>query len=193
MGNRYIAIGIAFLAAVAVFGIGGYYMGTRTSTKTVQESAYSGSAGGAAAVGQGFNNHSSLISDLKARLKANPDDADILLRLADTYFDLKQFDEAATYYMKVSELKPENADIFNDIGLSLHYKGNSPEGLRYIDKGIKKNPYHQRIWLTKGFILAYGMGDLEGARQAWEKTKALNPDSRVGKAASDYLAQIAKK
>ena len=35
MGNRYIAIGIALLAAVAVFGIGGYYIGTRTSREEI--------------------------------------------------------------------------------------------------------------------------------------------------------------
>lgn len=190
MEKRNITFVIIFAAAVIVFGAGGYYLGTRNSTKTVAESAYSGSAG---AAGKGFQNHSTIISDLQARLKANPRDAEILLQLADAHFDLKQFEEAANYYIKVSELKPENADIYNDIGLSLHYLGKSPEGLKYIDRGIQKNPYHQRIWLTKGFILAYGMGDMDGAKQAWEKTKALNPESRVGKAASDYLAQIAKK
>ena len=83
--------------------------------------------------------------------------------------------------------------MYNDIGLSLHYLGNSAEGLKYIEEGIAKNPYHQRIWLTKGFILAYGVGDLDGAKEAWEKTRALNPESRIGKAAADYLTQVSKQ
>lgn len=136
---------------------------------------------------------SPLITDLKARLSAKPGDPDALQKLGDAYFDAKRFEEAVTYYKKALEFKPAEPDIFNDLGLSLHYLGNSAGGLNYIEEGIKKNPYHQRIWLTKGFILAYGMGDLNGARAAWEKAKALNPESQVGKAASEFLTQVNKK
>jgi tetratricopeptide (TPR) repeat protein len=136
---------------------------------------------------------SPVITDLKARLEAKPNDPDTLQRLGDAHFDAKRFNEAVTYYKRALEFKPGDADMLNDLGLSLHYLGNSAGGLTYIEEGIKKNPYHQRIWLTKGFILAYGMGDLEGARSAWEKANALNPESQVGKAASEFLAQINKK
>ncbi len=138
-------------------------------------------------------NNSTLIEELKASLKARPDDPEVMVHLGDAYFDLKQFNEAVTYYKMALAKKPNDAEIFNDIGLSVHYLGNSPEGLRYVEEGLKKNPYHQRVWLTKGFILAYGMGDLEGARAAWEKARTLNPESQVGKAASEFLAQFNKK
>ncbi len=138
-------------------------------------------------------NNSTIIDDLKSRLKDKPNDPDITWRLGDAYFDSKQFNEAATYYKKALEFKPNEADIYNDLGLSTHYLGKSSEGLRYVEDGIKKNPYNQRIWLTKGFILAYGMGDLDGAKTAWEKANALNPESQVGKAASEFLAQFNKK
>jgi tetratricopeptide (TPR) repeat protein len=178
-------------ALVVVFAVGGYILGSRSSKSTgdVYSSTTETTGPG---VQQGMN-HSVLITELKARLKESPDDMELMTRLADTYFDLKKFDEAVVYYKKVAETKPSGADIYNDIGLSLHYLGSSAEGLKYIDEGISKNPYHQRIWLTKGFILAYGMGDLDGAKEAWEKTKALNPESRIGKAAADYLTQASKQ
>ncbi|MDP2689385.1 MAG: hypothetical protein Q8P48_04635 [Deltaproteobacteria bacterium] len=135
-------------------------------------------------------NSTALIDDLKARLRENPNDADILWRLADVYFEAKQFAESSEYYKKVLVVKPNETDVYNDLGLSYHYMGNSSEGLRHIEDGIKKNPYHQRIWLTKGFIMAYGMGDLDGAKAAWEKANALNPESQIGKAAADFLAQF---
>ncbi|MEK7774021.1 MAG: hypothetical protein AAB307_06690, partial [Deltaproteobacteria bacterium] len=75
------------------------------------------------------------------------------------------------------------------LGLSVHYQGNSAEGLRYVNEGMERNPYHQRILLTKGFILAYGLGDLGAAKEAWEKAMAINPESQVGKAASEFIAQ----
>jgi tetratricopeptide (TPR) repeat protein len=137
-------------------------------------------------------NHAGIIADLKSKIKDNPKDSEALFNLGDIYFDLKQFDTAAEYYKKVIAIKPDNADAYKEIGLALHYLGKSAEGLGYIDEGLKRNQYNQKMWLTKGFIHAYGMNDLKGARQAWEKTKALDPESQGGKAAAEYLAKISK-
>lgn len=145
-----------------------------------------------AAPAQGVQN-ATLIADLEARHKQDPKNTEVLWRLGDAYFDSKQFNESVRYYKMVLDIKPGEADLYNDLGLSLHYLGNSSEALKYLEEGIKKNPYHQRIWLTKGFILAYGTGDLEGAKVAWEKANALNPESQIGKAAAEYLALVNKK
>ena len=90
-------------------------------------------------------------------------------------------------------INPDDIDSYNDLGLAHHYLGKSQEGIKYLDEGIKRNSYYQRIWLTKGFILAYGVGDLDGARAAWEKAKGLDSESQAGKAAEDFLAQFNKK
>lgn len=158
-----------------------------------QEGASTAASQGSAGTVHPPMNHSVLINELKAQLDKDPKNTELMLRLGDAYFDLKSFDQAVVYYKQVAETDMASADVFNDIGLSLHYLGNSAEGLQYIERGIKSNPYHQRIWLTKGFVLAYGAGDLEGAKEAWEKAKALDPESRVGKAAADYLMQISKQ
>ncbi|MFQ5441541.1 MAG: tetratricopeptide repeat protein [Thermodesulfobacteriota bacterium] len=191
MQNKNTVIGIVVAVIVLIVGIGGYIAGKRSAGDMAGSSVYNNS-GAAKAVSQPAN-HSSLVSDLEARLKENPDDIDALQTLADTYFSMKRYDDAINYYKKVAVLSPENIDIYNEIGLSLHYKGESGEALKYIEKGLKKNPYHQRMWLTRGFILAYGVGDLKDAAKAWEKAKALDPASNVGKAAADYLVQINKE
>ncbi|MBI5469261.1 MAG: tetratricopeptide repeat protein [Deltaproteobacteria bacterium] len=183
---RKIAFGAVILGSVTMLGL------TGCSKSEKQETAAPG-RDTSAMVTDIPAADSPIITELKARLEARPNDPDTLQRLGDAYFDAKRFNEAVTYYKKALEFKPGDADIFNDLGLSLHYLGNPAGGLTYIEEGIKKNPYHQRIWLTKGFILAYGMGDLDAARSAWEKANALNPESQVGKAASEFLAQINKK
>lgn len=190
MQNKKVFIG-AVVAVFAVAVVIGYLIGIRSGgVRSGDAPVYSSSAGPEQSVS--VTNTSNIIEDLKAGLKNNPNDPDMLLRLADAYFERKQFNEAVSYYKKVIGIRPNDADIYTEIGLSLHYLGNSQEGLKYLDEGIKKNPYHQRIWLTKGFILA-GTGDIDSAKKAWEKTKAINSESRIGKAASDYLDQIAAK
>lgn len=138
-------------------------------------------------------NLSAVIAELEARHKQNPKDHEALWHLGDAHFEMRQFKEASDYYKKALQLKPDEVDIYNELGLAMHYTGNTAEALRYVDEGIKRNPLHQRIWLTKGYLLAYGMGDLEGAKKAWEKAKILNPESQVGKAASEYLTKLAAK
>ncbi len=137
--------------------------------------------------------HPELVSKYEARLKENPKDWQALSGIADAYFGLRRFDEAIDYYKRALDVNPNDVDSYNDIGLSYHYKGISSEGLKYIEQGIKVKPFYQRIWLTKGFILAYGVGDMDGARSAWEKTAGLDPESQIGQAANNYLAQFEDK
>lgn len=193
MDSQKLTIGIGVLGLVAAVGVGGYLMGTKsTAVKTEAAPSYSSQEGSPSAAPQSAN-YSGIINDLKAKLNENPNDFDANVRLGDAYFEMKNFNEAVAFYKKAVELKPGSADIYNDLGLSMHYTGNSAEGVRYVEEGIKKDSLNQRIWLTKGFILAYGMGDLEGARTAWEKARALNPESQVGKAAAEFLAQSNKQ
>lgn len=180
MGNKTLTI-VVVAAAVVIFGAGGYYIGSRSSSRQA--------AGPGGANEPQASNFYAVTADLKSRLDANPKDVDLVMRLADVYFDAKQFSEAAEFYKRALVLRPDDAEIYNNLGLSIHYLGNSAEGLRYVNDGVSKNPYHQRILLTKGFILAYGMGDMGAAKEAWEKARVINPDSQIGKAASEFLAQ----
>jgi tetratricopeptide (TPR) repeat protein len=189
--TKNIFIVIVAVVVLGAVGIGAYFLGSTSSRTTVAEGVTTpgngGSAGGYTRQGP---NYSTIIEELKTRLAENPGDPAVTEQLGHAFFEQKRFNEAVTWYKKTIELAGDDADIYNDIGLSMHYSGNSAEGLKYIDKGIEKNPYNQRIWLTKGFLMAYGMGDMNGAKAAFEKAAALDPTSQIGKAASDYLAQI---
>lgn len=191
METKSIVKTVVAIIILGVFAVGGYLLGSKSSSVTTTSTV--GSTAGSSSFSAQPVNSTAIINELKAKFRENPDDVNLAIRLGDAYFELKQFNEAVTYYKKSIELKADSADVYNDLGLSLHYLGNSTEGLRYLDEGIKKNPYHQRVWLTKGFLLAYGMGDIDAAKTAWEKAAALDPESQIGKAASDYLAQINKQ
>ncbi len=187
MKNKNLILGLVFLCLLVIVGFAGYFVGLRSSGSKFSDASYRQSSGDAR---DNSAQGSIVIEELKAAVSKNPKDAALLLRLADAYFEATRFNEAVDNYKKALEITPDDAYIYNSIGLSVHYLGNSAEGVKYVDMALKKDPMQQRIWLTKGFILAYGLGDLDAAKGAWEKAAALNPDSQVGKAASDYLEKI---
>src|SRR3989338_1310793 len=121
-------------------------------------------------------------------LQERPHNAKAYADVGDIYFDQHQFTDAIGYYKQAVALDPQDSDSYNDMGLSYHYIGMSDEGLKYVEEGINKNPAFQRIWLTKGFILAI-KGNVAEARAAWEKAYSLGPNSEEGKSAASFLEQ----
>ncbi len=134
--------------------------------------------------------YSGVLEQLQSRLKDNPDNATFQARIGDKYFDMKRYNDSIPYYQKAIELDPGDIDSYNDLGLVFYYLDDPGEGLKYLEEGIKTNPNYQRIWLTKGFILAFGLKDLEKARAAWEKTRSIDPESEIAKAAMDFISRI---
>ncbi len=190
MKNSSVVVGIGITGLMVVFALAGYMVGMKSSVSVLDRSGTSGFASSPSEQASIGAAHPPILKDLEAKLTENPDDPKLLAHIGDIYFEMRNYKKAIDYYSRVIELNPDDVDSYNDLGLSNHYIGNSAKGLEIVEAGIKKNPYHQRIWLTKGFILAYGMGDLKAAREAWEKAKALDPESQVGKAAADFLAQF---
>ncbi|MFZ3072461.1 MAG: tetratricopeptide repeat protein [Thermodesulfobacteriota bacterium] len=181
---------IIVVAAVVIVAALAYLLGTRSKTPATndkqQGSQYSNN--GSYPQGAGIVNYNEILGDLKARLAEKPNDWDLNARIADIYFGMRQYNEAIGYYKKAVKLNKEDVDSYNDLGLAYFYLQRPADGLTYVDAGIKINPKYQRIWLTKGFMLAYGFGDRrKEAIEAWKKAEAIDPSSDVAVAARKYL------
>lgn len=195
---------IIVIAVIVCLGaLGGYFMGSRgpggpvgTYDSNSFDVGQSESPGGQGQPSQTYTasgqpiDHTEVLSGLKERLKTNPDDFHVLSSLGDTYFEMMRFEDALGYYKRAVEVNSDDVDTYNDLGLTSHYMGKSADALTYVDEGIKRNPYYQRIWLTRGFILAYGVGDQQGAVESWEKCRSIAPDTPIGKAATEYLVEF---
>ena len=188
--KRVYTIAIAVVAVIVVASLA-YFLGTRSKTSPVDGGGGSAKyANGDYPQGAGMVNYNVVLNELKARLKERPDDWDLNSRIGDIHFGMRQYDEAIGYYKKAVEANPEDIDSYNDLALAHFYLQRPVEGLKYVDAGTKVNPDYQRIWLTKGFILAYGFQDRrQEAVAAWKKAEAINPSSDVGSAARKFLEE----
>jgi Flp pilus assembly protein TadD len=116
-------------------------------------------------------------------------DPALLAQLGDERFQQRQYQDAIRIYRRVLELKPDDVDTHNDLGLALHYAGQSEEGLRILKQGVETAPGFQRIWLTLGFVQ---MNTDERAEAAFALREAvrLGTDTGVAEEAKRLLAQL---
>jgi len=117
------------------------------------------------------------------------DDPRRLDQVADRLFAEGDYAAAVPLYRRLLELRPADVEARNDLGLALHYTGRSGEALRVLQAGVETEPEHQRIWLTLGFVRA-ATGASEGARQALERARALDPQTPVGEEAERLLSSL---
>jgi tetratricopeptide (TPR) repeat protein len=110
-------------------------------------------------------------------------------RRADDFFVNKQYEAAADLYGRMLALDPGNVDIYNNLGITLHYLGRSNEALGKLNEGVAVDPTHQRIWLTLGFVNSQ-LGNVEQARAALTKASQMGPDNEIGQAASGMLEDL---
>ena len=116
-------------------------------------------------------------------------DLEELSRVADQHYLDGLYQQAAAEYARVLEQAPNNLDVYNNLGLTLHYVGRSREAVETLEKGIAVDATHQRIWLTLGFV-QWGRGDVSAARPALTKAAELDPESRVGREAKRLLDEL---
>jgi Flp pilus assembly protein TadD len=113
-------------------------------------------------------------------------DPTLLAQLGDERLSQRRYREAIDLYRQALRLRPDDADTQNDLGLALHYAGDSAAAIEVLRQGTGQAPGFQRIWLTLGFVLARS-GQTGAARPALERAVALGADNPVGQEARRML------
>ena len=110
-------------------------------------------------------------------------------RQADEFFSNRQYDQAAALYERLLAFGPPNADVHNNLGLTLHYLGRSTEALDRLNDGVAVDPDNQRIWLTLGFVNSQ-LGNTEQARTALTAATKIGSDESIRQSAMTMLENL---
>lgn len=121
--------------------------------------------------------------------QAVPDDPAEISRRANEFFAAGQYEQAANLYESLLPFDPDNADSYNNLGITLHYLGRSDEALQQLNEGIARDPTHQRIWLTIGFVNSQ-LGNTTEAREALSKAVQIGTDEEIRKSATEMLGNL---
>ena len=124
--------------------------------------------------------------NLSVPAQSLPDDPLEISRQANKFFASAQYEQAASLYEKLLDFDPNNADTYNNLGITLHYLGRSDEALQSLNDGIAADQTYQRIWLTLGFVNSQ-LGNTDEARSALSTAMQVGTDEAIRKSAAEML------
>jgi len=127
------------------------------------------------------------VAPLLATLKTNPDDVDTTIKVANLYYDGRQYPEAVKYYQLAAKSQPNNADLLTDLGTSLWYTGDADGAIAEFQKALKYQPDHPGTLFNLGIVRWQGKRDPKGAVQAWEQLLQKNPNYPQKQQLQEYI------
>ncbi len=120
---------------------------------------------------------------------AAPSDPAEIYRRAEEFFANRQYPQAAALYEQLLTISPDDAEIHNNLGLTLFYIGRADEALSTLNEGVAANPEHQRIWLTLGYVNSQ-LGNMDEARKALTRATETGGNASIREAAMEMLAEL---
>ncbi len=124
---------------------------------------------------------------LLAKLKSDPNNADLLNQIAKIYASTHQFTEAAGYYKQVVAVKPNDLNARTNLASCLYYSGDVDGAIGQIQEALKIDPKDANSLFNLGLIRLNGKNDNQGALAAWRQLLKSNPQLQ-----SDKKAEVEK-
>jgi len=123
---------------------------------------------------------------LLENLKADPNNAELLTRIGNIYYDVKQYPTAIEYYERSLKLQPANTAVRTDLGTAYWYTGNADTALAEFNKALAYEPNKANTLFNLGIVKWQGKNDAKGAIADWQKLLDTNPSY----AARDKVQQL---
>ena len=137
------------------------------------------------------------IGPLENAVKANPKDADAVLRLANALHDTGMLPRAIEQYKNYLSMHPDNPDARVDLGICYDQMGMTDSlrseqyyalAIEEMETALKGTPSHQAAAFNLGIVNLH-RGNLEESNKWLKKAAALNKNSDLGMRAQQILQQ----
>lgn len=109
-------------------------------------------------------------------LKSDPNNPDLLARIGNIYYDVKQYPTAIDYYQRSLRLQPANAAVRTDMGTAYWYSGNADTALAEFNKALAYEPNKANTLFNIGIVKWQSKNDAAGAIAVWQKLLDTNPN-----------------
>ncbi len=117
---------------------------------------------------------------LEAAAKRDPDDAAVLVQLAQDYDQAGSTERAMPLYQRVLTLNPASVAAATNLGAILAQRGNAAEAIRLWQQALKANPALTNVRMNLA-VAQYRAGDIAGARTTLEQALQYDPDTAAAR------------
>jgi cytochrome c-type biogenesis protein CcmH/NrfG len=120
---------------------------------------------------------------LLAQLKTDPNNADLLKKVARIYESTHQFKDASDYLGKAVSLNPKDTSTRTEMATCLYYNGDVDGAIGQLQQALNLSPNDANSLFNLGMIRWKGKNDSAGAVQAWQQLLKSNPKLETEKKA----------
>jgi cytochrome c-type biogenesis protein CcmH/NrfG len=172
LGERAIII-FAFVCLTAGIGIGYLLRGITSPTTTVPATPSVTLPRAANEASQA--SFDSAVEPLEIALKADPQNAKLLIELGNLYYDHHVYPTATAYYQRALQLNPRDVNARTDLGTAYAYSGLPKQAVAEYQRALAIDPRHFRTLFNLGVVYETGIKDPARAIAAWQKLLKLYP------------------
>lgn len=115
------------------------------------------------------------LAKLQERARDHPEDKEVRILLGNSYYDMKRYDAAASWYTEALELDPGNVSVRTDLGTALLYQGQVELAIASYEKSLSLDPNHPQTLENLG-IVHFVSGEFESAIRIWQRLLAVHPE-----------------
>lgn len=191
-----VGIGVAALAAATVVVIGAgsggdgssAASGTAAATQSLRPGhpSVNGNGAGEAASTSSGTSVQRTIAELKAAVKADPQDPDLILRFGDACVAGQRYREAGQAFRSVLRLAPGNTAARVRLAMVWHAGGDSHRALTTLKDVLAKTPQDQEAHYFLA-IVYFSRKDAERAKAEWITAAKLDPTSAIGRRSKSFV------
>ena len=121
---------------------------------------------------------------LLARLKADPNNSELLNQIGTLYKATHQFKEAAGYFQRAIDVNPKNVAARTDLASCLFYQGDADGAINQLQQSLRYDPKDANSLFNLGMIRLQAKKDPSGAVTAWQQLLKSNPELAADKKAA---------
>lgn len=129
------------------------------------------------------------MAELKAEVEKNPDDTLALKKYADFLSAAHNMNDAITYYEKILKVNPKRSDVRFALAVIYYHKQDYSKCEDENKQVLSFDPNNQMALYNLGAVAAT-RGEVNKAKEFWNKVIEINPENETGKLAKESLSKL---
>jgi tetratricopeptide (TPR) repeat protein len=126
------------------------------------------------------------------KLKADPNNLELLQGIGNVYYDAQQFPTAIEYYQRALKVQPSNTGVRTDMATAYWYTGDADTAITQFQKSLSYEPNKANTLFNLGIVEWQGKMEIDKATATWQKLLDTNPNYEGKDKVLQLMAQAKK-